>query len=574
MFSLSDKHAVLGIVTLTTILMTVLPGLGLNAVSIPSHGTIDYGIDTRVGQFENGTYYVEVVNNDGTSETVYKSADADEVINYAISLSIAGTVFVSYTGSDYEIDDTINMKTGVTLLLDDDVRIKQTVGKSIVRFVGTAEHHLMYAHINSLGRAVFYGSGLSGNMGFYFEFADNCSLRNCEVVNTGSFSIVMRRSDYNILENLYCHLFARAWGSKAIELDATGYSKILNCTVDGADTDSSTLIYIGSNYDRTGMYNEIIGCQLINSATSSGIYCCSAGNNGLDGRVDHVTIKDVYISNCGSGLGSGDCGIKLRPCSYCTVEGVFVEGCDMGIEVSTHLGGRISSYPHSHDNYIQGTFSNNLACGINIGPAKDGMQVKDNVFDVITENNGHHGIRISSGHKGNCEVSYNTFQVESRGNGLTEPEGSGIWMETSGTTVMEDNDFTGVLEDNHGWGMHISGANCINTVFTGVLQNNAIGDIYNTGTNTTINLETLSYGSVSGTVTDSETGEAIQNVTVTCGSKTCQTDADGQYSLSNMTVGRRTLMATKDGYLDYITSVEILEDQTTIHNIELIEEEV
>ena len=476
-----NKHIILEVVTLTTLLfaLSALPILGLKEgwTSIRSHGRIDYGVNTRVGQFENGTYYVEVVYDDGTSEMVYKSADADEVINHAISISFGGSVFVTYTGKDYEIDDTIHMMAYVTLLLDNNVRIKQTVGKIILTFVGTESEHLINAHVNSLGQAILYGSGSGGNGGIFMQYADNCSIRNIEVTNAGSYLINLRMSDDNILENVYGHKFSVSGSaSHGVKLDSSARNKLLNCTIDAEQQPTSrSCLLIICNYPKDGMYNEIIGGEYRNSAEDNGIYLCSAGES----TVDYTTIKDVRLSG---NQDPGHSGLKLRPASYCTITGVISENNYNGMEMGTHMNPEWREQTSSNHNYIQGNFSNNLKDGVIMWIDHHDYTISNNEFSIITNGNGLHGLVITTATWSNAEIKYNEVNIESRNNAQ-----SGVWMEENGGSYVERNNVTGISENNVDYGVRIQGPDCIDNRFDVLAANNTWGDISDSGIRTRIN---------------------------------------------------------------------------------------
>ncbi len=75
-------------------------------------------------------------------------------------------------------------------------------------------------------------------------------------------------------------------------------------------------------------------------------------------------------------------------------------------------------------------------------------------------------------------------------------------------------------------------------------------------------------GTVTGTVTD-ENGNPVENANVQAGSQETQTDAQGQYSLSDVTVGEVTVTATAPEYEETSTDVTVTEDSTTEQDLEL-----
>lgn len=68
---------------------------------------------------------------------------------------------------------------------------------------------------------------------------------------------------------------------------------------------------------------------------------------------------------------------------------------------------------------------------------------------------------------------------------------------------------------------------------------------------------TPTYGNLKGVVKSVSTNTPISGVVVSCGGITATTLADGLYQLNNITTGQQTLTATKSGYENYSTSVNI-----------------
>ena len=78
-------------------------------------------------------------------------------------------------------------------------------------------------------------------------------------------------------------------------------------------------------------------------------------------------------------------------------------------------------------------------------------------------------------------------------------------------------------------------------------------------------------GSIEGTVTDSESGEIVPgaNVLLMEANRGAATDADGDYSISDVDVGTYTLRVTFVGYETYTQQVTILANETIEQNIQL-----
>ena len=74
-------------------------------------------------------------------------------------------------------------------------------------------------------------------------------------------------------------------------------------------------------------------------------------------------------------------------------------------------------------------------------------------------------------------------------------------------------------------------------------------------------------GSVTGTVTDGDTG--VESATITVGEDTTVTDSEGAFELNNIEVNEYELSVEADGYYDYNKVIEIFEDEVTETTIEL-----
>ncbi len=90
-------------------------------------------------------------------------------------------------------------------------------------------------------------------------------------------------------------------------------------------------------------------------------------------------------------------------------------------------------------------------------------------------------------------------------------------------------------------------------------------DSISSGTSVTV----TDVGDVEGTVTDSATGNAILGVTVQIGDKSNTTGISGVFTLQTLTVGSRTITASKAEYNTYTDTVTIYKGTTVILNIQL-----
>ena len=92
-----------------------------------------------------------------------------------------------------------------------------------------------------------------------------------------------------------------------------------------------------------------------------------------------------------------------------------------------------------------------------------------------------------------------------------------------------------------------------------------------TGATTTINcaLATAASGSISGVVTNLGNGQALSGATLTAGSATTTSAADGSYTLANLPAGSTTLTGSATGFLARSYTVTVTGGATTTQNVQL-----
>ena len=78
--------------------------------------------------------------------------------------------------------------------------------------------------------------------------------------------------------------------------------------------------------------------------------------------------------------------------------------------------------------------------------------------------------------------------------------------------------------------------------------------------------ELFENGTVTGTVRDNETNLPIENISVTIAGITASTDSNGFYNIS-MIEGMHNIVAVKQGYNNYISEVNVIANDITVHNI-------
>jgi len=76
-------------------------------------------------------------------------------------------------------------------------------------------------------------------------------------------------------------------------------------------------------------------------------------------------------------------------------------------------------------------------------------------------------------------------------------------------------------------------------------------------------------GTVSGFVTDNDSGAIVKNVTVKASGKETTTGGNGAYEIEDVNTGEITISASKTGYTDYSDKVTVSDGQSTSHDIVL-----
>jgi len=77
------------------------------------------------------------------------------------------------------------------------------------------------------------------------------------------------------------------------------------------------------------------------------------------------------------------------------------------------------------------------------------------------------------------------------------------------------------------------------------------------------------FGTLTGTVTDKDTGAPIEGALIEANSHQTITNSTGDYIITNLLPGNYTVTASKEGYYSNTTTAEILENQTTTLNFQL-----
>jgi len=80
----------------------------------------------------------------------------------------------------------------------------------------------------------------------------------------------------------------------------------------------------------------------------------------------------------------------------------------------------------------------------------------------------------------------------------------------------------------------------------------------------------VSIGSVQGVITDNQSSEPLAGVLISAGNVTTTSDASGNYILSKVPVGNREVTAVKENYSSQTKTVEIIENEVTELNFQLI----
>jgi len=77
-------------------------------------------------------------------------------------------------------------------------------------------------------------------------------------------------------------------------------------------------------------------------------------------------------------------------------------------------------------------------------------------------------------------------------------------------------------------------------------------------------------GGISGTVTDNQSGEPLAGVLISAGNVSTTSDASGDYILNKVPIGNREVTVVLNGYYSQTKSIEIIEDEITELDFQLI----
>ncbi|HEY2030444.1 MAG TPA: carboxypeptidase regulatory-like domain-containing protein [Myxococcales bacterium] len=133
------------------------------------------------------------------------------------------------------------------------------------------------------------------------------------------------------------------------------------------------------------------------------------------------------------------------------------------------------------------------------------------------------------------------------------------------TTASDITDTTGHYDE--GW--VAIGTYTVTCSATGFPSQTISGAAVTTGNTTTVNCALSSTGTVSGKVTNVQTGSAISGATVSWSGGSATSDATGSFTLAKVTAGAVALTGTATGYLDRSSSVTVAGGGTTTSNLQL-----
>jgi len=417
-----------------------------------------------------------IVENEAT--TVFSSYDATEVLQYALDSAINKKVLIKL--GEYLINNTLYMRSNVTVVLEDGCAIKMTVAdKWIIYYI-----NVNCSYLTSNGLATITGLGTGGaEKGIVLHYSDNNILSNLCVESMAEELLEIRQSNNNVFKNIIGYNYSLGvYASHGVVLDSSVGNYLLDLIIDAnyVEKSRSPLLLIGNYAPCTG--NFVIGGAFKNSARDNGIYLCGYA----------YPVKNNFLANfsVSGNTAAGHAGLKLRAASNNIIYNFSSFDNYNGVEVGTDMTIENPLEPNSTENYIQGICRNNKNVGLIIYIDKERRAVANNIFDLLLANNGNNGIWIAVEFAEGI-VENNVFYVSSINNAYN---GIGVDITVSSGYV-RNNYFKGVFSNNSLYGIRLQNSqtpeeyakNFVDNRFDVVLENNSLGNIYGYGTRTCIN---------------------------------------------------------------------------------------
>jgi len=331
-----------------------------------------------------------------------------------------GTIFIKYCGSNYQVNDFIEMKSNVAIYLDNNVTIQQNrpgVGgdwnhNGTFNFQGSLGSEVENAHVICLERARVYGVAEPYESGVMFEYANFCSVVGLEILNVGQYGMRIIHTEDSYFERIYIHQWGLSDGSDVgLALwGGTHRNDFVNLHVDGEDhADAGTCCSIttwGEPFDHTE-HNVFLGGVFERSGWSHGIYIHD--NFANDVHVRYNTFNGI-ICRGNTGPASNSSGFKFNPGSHNIIEGAVLEGNNIGLEVNAQVIGGITRL-----NKISATINDNDVYGIIMGAQDEDTITELNDITATIEGPGNTSRGLIFYPQGtNSVIRKNRFNIEIR----------------------------------------------------------------------------------------------------------------------------------------------------------------
>ena len=329
---------------------------------------------------------------------------------------------------------------------------------------------------------------------------------------------------------------------------------------------------LGSSVDP----GDIVASAFENTETAGVVVVAAAGNSGnRSGRGEKIGYPAVYESVIA--VGATDKNDKRASFSS---TGSELELMAPGVTInSTKLGGGYVEFNGTSmaSPHVAGSAALVIAAGIT--DTNGNGRINDEVRQVMNNTAEDLG---DTGR--DSKYGYGLVSVVAAVASVAPPVAAGT---INGTVTDADtlNPIAGVTvtDGTRSATTDVNGVYTLTSVPEGTYTVTASADGYNSAsqTNVVVTADTTTtvdftltaivivYGAIEGTVTDVDTGNPVEGVTVTDGTRQATTDAAGYYLIADVPEGTYTVTASATGYQDASQEVAVTEGVTSIANFSL-----
>ena len=452
-----------------------------------------------------------------------------------------------------------------------------------------------------------------GSIAIKTENVSNITIENLHITGEGGWAnagagIYMYDTSYSIIQNVWAQAMGYdqiAIGSTVVVPSKATYNVIRNCKCDGGSVPNECWHGISL---RNAYYNKVEN-NIIHDTKYTGI---QFNINCWHNEILNNTIYHAAWGGRGSITLHGACHWNIIENNhiYDGWTAIWVDGCRNNIIKNNIVHdnaydgiGLYNGITQTNNTIINNLLYNNGWCGIYVhalndteiisntiyGSGYSGICIKitpgweeypcENIFirNNIIVNSSEYGINNDAGTE-TVYISYNNLYNNALGNynGVSAGEGD---ISVDPLFADPDNEDFHLKSQAGRW----NGSAWVNDSETSPCidagdpsEKDPDGTRINMGayggTSEASKSPSAATGTLTGIVTDKDTGLPIEGAVIKADSYSAITNSSGDYTISSLPVGNYTVSAEKDGYFSSSATATIIENQTTTLNFQLIKD--